>query len=35
MYDTIPTDTLERWLRLALPADVLAEIEQELNTRKD
>ncbi len=27
--------TLERWLTLDLPADVLAEIEQELNTRKD
>lgn len=35
MYDTIPTDTLERWLTLDLPADVLAEIENEIDARKE
>ncbi len=35
MYDTIPTATLVRWLTLDLPADVLAEIDQEINTRKE
>lgn len=35
MLDTIQTDTLERWLSLDLPADVLAEIEHEINTRKE
>jgi hypothetical protein len=35
MYDTVTTATLERWLTLDLPADVLAEIENEINTRKE
>lgn len=35
MYDAVTTAALERWLTLDLPADVLAEIEQEINTRKD
>jgi hypothetical protein len=35
MYDTVTTATLVRWLSLDLPADVLAEIDAELNTRKE
>ena len=35
MFDEVQTETLERWQRLHLPAEVLAEIDQEINARKD
>jgi hypothetical protein len=35
MLNEVTTETLSRWLRLDLPADVLAEIETEISKRKD